>query len=212
MGQRITGVYKLVTLPSIYRAIQDVLGSDRSRTRFVEEVLQPADGAKVLDVGCGPAALFEFLPNVAYTGVDLNPNHIDDAKRRYGDRGRFIAGDVATALPDDEEGTFDLVVASALLHHLDDQQSRKLLADLCRLVKPGGRVVTLDNVWLERQNPIAVLLNKLDSGLNVRDAEGYLKLTERLNFSVKSRIFRDLMRIPYDHFCMDLARRDDGDL
>ena len=62
---------------------------------------------KVLDVGCGPANILAYLPPVDYTGVDLNEKHIAYAREAYGDRGRFIVGDVAQDLKQ-EEGSLQL--------------------------------------------------------------------------------------------------------
>jgi SAM-dependent methyltransferase len=183
-----------------------LLGAEAARARLVEEIIRAKPGMKLLDVGCGPASLFPYLPPVDYTGIDLNPKHIEYSKSIYGSRARFLAGDVVQDLPG-EEASFDLVIVSALLHHLDDAQARSLLERLCRLVKPGGRMVTFDNVWLESQNVVAWLLNKLDSGLNVRSENGYRRLVEGLPVSLEGSVYRDLLRIPYDHFAMVMIKR-----
>jgi SAM-dependent methyltransferase len=206
MGQRISNIYRLVTLPRVYQAIGDVLGADAARVRFVEEDLHIPVGAKVLDVGCGPGAMVPFLPSVDYTGIDLNPLHIETARRRFGDKGRFMVVDAGQSLPG-EDGTYDVAYALALLHHLDDAAAVRLLTALVRLVKIGGRIVTLDNVYLPGQHPIARLLNKLDSGLNVRDPAGYEGLTAGLPVSIETRVYRDRLRVPYDHFRMALMKR-----
>jgi SAM-dependent methyltransferase len=114
-------------------------------------------------------------------------------------------GNIAGDLPG-EPGTFDLVLVSALLHHLDDGEATRMLERLCELLKPGGRLVTFDNVWLERQHPIARALNKFDSGLNVRFAADYRRLAEGLPVSIEEKLYRDLLRIPYDHFSMILTK------
>lgn len=205
MAQRVSNIYRLVTFPRLYEGLQHLLGGDASRTRFIGEMLQPWAGMKVLDVGCGPASLFPHLPEVVYTGIDLNPAHIAHARQKYGDRGRFLVGDVTTDLGG-EPGSFDLVIVAAVLHHLSDAEARRLFSSLVVLAKARARIVTIDNVWLPRQNLIARLLNKLDSGLNVRTEEGYLDLLQGLPVSARGRIYRDLLRVPYDHFCMELTK------
>lgn len=205
MSQRISKLYHLVTIPAIYKGLMSALGADRARRRLARELYAVPAGGKVLDVGCGPGSIYPYLPAVDYTGIDLNPRHVEHARALYGKRARFMVGDAARDLQD-EAGTFDLVVVSALLHHLDDDQARRMLGRLCELLKPGGRLVTFDNVWLERQNPIARALNKLDSGLNVRFAGDYRSLVAGLPVSVEERLYRDLLRIPYDHFSMILTK------
>jgi len=159
---------------------------------------------RVLDVGCGPASLFPYLSDTQYTGIDLNPQSIEHARRLYGDRGRFLVGDVAKGLPADS-ADFDLIVVSALLHHLDDTQAQGLFSRLASLLRSTGRIVTIDNVWLPKQNFFAKFANRMDSGLNVRTPEQYTSLVEHLPLLVEPRVYRDLLRIPYDHFCMTLT-------
>jgi SAM-dependent methyltransferase len=111
---------------------------------------------------------------------------------------------VATGLPDDCTD-FDLIIVSALLHHLDDAEAQALFSRLAGLLRPNGRVVTIDNVWLPKQHFVAKFTNRMDSGLNVRTPEQYTNLVAHLPLRVEPRIYRDLLRIPYDHFCMTLT-------
>jgi ubiquinone/menaquinone biosynthesis C-methylase UbiE len=191
----------MITNPSIYKMLMFSLGADRAITRYVDDVLQPKAGIKMLDVGCGPANILSYLPSVDYIGIDLNEKHIAYARQRYRDRGRFIVGNAADDLKQDEK-TFDLINVSALLHHLADREAVSLFTSLKRLLKANGRIVTIDNVWLPRQRPVVKLINKLDSGTNIRTPEGYLGLLSGLGFDIQTRIFNDLLRIPYDHFTM----------
>jgi SAM-dependent methyltransferase len=205
MSQRTSNLYHLITIPAIYKGLMSALGAERARQRLVRELYAVPTGAKVLDVGCGPGSIYPYLPAVDYTGIDLNPKHVEHARALYGERARFILGDASRDLQE-EAGTFDLVVVSALLHHLDDYQALGMLSRLCELLKPGARLVTFDNVWLERQNPIAWALNKLDSGRNVRFASEYSRLVADLPVLVEERLYHNLLRIPYDHFSMILTK------
>jgi SAM-dependent methyltransferase len=191
----------VVTIPSIHKALMFSLGADKAITRYVNEILQPTPGMKILDVGCGPASILAYLPPLDYTGIDLNEKHIAYARRRYGDRGRFIVGDAAGDLQQ-EERQFDLINVSALLHHISDDEAISLFASLARLLKPDGRIVTIDNVWLPRQRIAVRLINHLDSGTNIRTPEGYLRLLNGMGFDVRTLFLNDLLRIPYDHFIM----------
>lgn len=206
MSQRIDSIYRLVTVPKVYSAIQLLLGADRSRRRYVEEVLSPRRGMRFLDVGCGPATILPYLPEVDYTGIDLNARHIEHARATYGTRGRFLVGDVSRSLGIEDAG-FDLINVSGLLHHIDDAAAAALLRDCLALLRPGGRLVTIDPLRMERQRVIAKLLIALDSGLRIRSARAYRQLTDGLDADIEVREFHDALRVPYDHFLMILRRR-----
>jgi SAM-dependent methyltransferase len=205
MAQRISGIYRLITIPSIFKGLMFSLGADKAITRYVNEALQPTCGVKMLDVGCGPANILSYLPPLDYTGIDLNEKHIAYARRRYGNRGRFIVGNAADDLK--QEGQkFDLINVSALLHHITDNEAISLFASLVGLLKPNGRIVTIDNVWLPKQRVAVRLMNYLDSGTNIRTPEGYLGLLSGTGLEIHTLILNDLLRIPYDHFIM-IARK-----
>ncbi|KYG98544.1 hypothetical protein SE91_08540 [Bradyrhizobium sp. DOA1] len=173
-----------------------VLGADNAIRRYVSEVLEPAPGITMLDVGCGPANVLAYLPELDYTGIDHNEGHIAFARQRYDGRGRFIVGS-ADQLEQSGE-SFDLINVSAILHHLDDD----LFKSLKSLLNEGGRITTIDNVWLPGQRAVVKLINNLDSGMNIRTPEGYLSLMSGLGYNIQARIFHDLLRVPYDHFVM----------
>lgn len=203
--QKIEGVYGLVTEPWFYRTLQGSLGARRALERYVAQVLKPVPGIRMLDVGCGPATIVPYLPRLDYTGIDLNAKHIAFARAAYPDRGRFMVGDAGQDLAQ-EESSFDLINVSALLHHLSDNEARSLFGSLHGLLKSGGRIATIDPVWLPSQRLIPRLMNRLDSGRNIRNPADYLALVEPARFAVAGAVFNDLLRIPYDHFCMTLRK------
>ena len=176
------------------------LGADHAIRRYIQEVLQPTPGIRMLDVGCGPANVLAYLPPLDYTGIDLNEKHVAYARQRYGDRGRFLIGNASSDLK--QEGTFDLINVSALLHHLADNEAIALFSSLKRLLKTNGRIVTLDNVWLPNQRATVKFINSLDSGTNIRTPEQYLGLLQGQGFDIQTRVFHNLLNIPYDHFSM----------
>jgi ubiquinone/menaquinone biosynthesis C-methylase UbiE len=202
MAEVTTGLRGLLASPTLYVALQRLMGTEKETRSFVETYIRPRPDDRVLDVGCGPAELLRYMPNVTYVGFDPNSAYIRTARRTFGDRATFFAKyyeeSDAERLP-----LFDIAVLSAVLHHLEDEEARHLLKLLRRSLKPGGRVVTLDNVFVPNQNPIARLIISMDRGRNVREPERYRALArgifETIDGFVVSKAFP-----PYTYYIMEL--------
>lgn len=101
-----------------------------------------SEGDRVLDLGCGPGSLWpswQTLPAPGrLVGVDISAGMIEQAQRKH-PRGEFLVGR-AHELPF-EGGSFDLVVASAVLHHIPDEHLPAALAEIARVLDEHGRLV-----------------------------------------------------------------------
>jgi SAM-dependent methyltransferase len=101
-------------------------------------------GKRVLEYGCGPGSQsFELARRGAHvTGIDISPVAIELAKteaERQSVEAAFVVRDAeATGFPD---GSFDLIVGGAILHHLDLDRA---YAEIARLLAPGGRAVFIE--------------------------------------------------------------------
>jgi ubiquinone/menaquinone biosynthesis C-methylase UbiE len=115
----------------------------------VAEATAP-EGARVLEVGCGPGHLSVRLARrhgLDTTGLDLNPAMIERARANAnravdGDERQpsFLVGDAASMpFPD---GTFDLVISTFSMHHWADPAAG--LAEMTRVLRPGARALVWD--------------------------------------------------------------------
>lgn len=118
--------------------------------RTLVELAAIAQGERILDVGCGPGRLTILARTVAgpsgeACGIDPAPEMVALARRnaaRAGVKVRFEVGAIETLpYPDDH---FDVVLSSLMLHHLPDELKRRGLAEVRRVLKPGGRFVAVD--------------------------------------------------------------------
>ena len=105
---------------------------------------QVKPGDKVLDVGCGSGRLTLAAqkwagPQGEAVGIDPSPEMIQVARQnaeRAGLRAKFELGMVeAVPFPD---GTFDVVLNRLMLHHLPGDLKQRGLAEMRRVLKPGG--------------------------------------------------------------------------
>lgn len=208
MAQIEHGIRKLLSLPWIYNSWGFVLGADRATKRIVERYLMTSPGDQVFDIGCGTGRLLEAFPeNIKYTGFDLSPSYIQAAREKYGERGRFLHADVESS-PDVDSGSQDLAVSTGVLHHLDDLEALELFALALRALRPGGKLVTLDSVYVEGQSKVARYLISRDRGQNVRDVRGYLDLAGQVFENVEFDIRHDLLRVPYTHIIITCTKQD----
>jgi SAM-dependent methyltransferase len=99
---------------------------------------------RVLDAGCGSGPLFAALRDrgAIMTGFDQSAGMLELARRRLGDDADLRVADLGGRLPFDD-GAFDDVVASLVLHYLEDWAPP--LAELRRVLKPGGRLIASVN-------------------------------------------------------------------
>jgi ubiquinone/menaquinone biosynthesis C-methylase UbiE len=128
----------LVSLSGMRRALEALI--DQAEIR---------DADRVLDVGCGTGSLaillFRRHPGAEIVGVDPDPKAMTRARnkaRRANARVRFEQA-YAQALPA-ADGSFDRVLSSFMMHHLPVEIKRGMLADVRRVLAPGGSFHLMD--------------------------------------------------------------------
>lgn len=185
-----------------YRCFRWLMGGGSAWRIYLAEYVKPVPGEKILDLGCGPADVLHYLPEVNYTGLDINPDYIRSATQRFGTRGRFLCGDVGLASLETEQGGFDLVLATGVIHHLDDALAARLFDLAHRVLRPTGRLITFDGCYVPRQSRVARWLLARDRGKFVRAEGDYLRLASAHFANVEPYLRHDLLRVPYTHLIM----------
>ncbi len=107
--------------------------------------LDPRAFRSILDFGCGSGRVVRAIPPPSpgrtreLTGVDIDPAAIAWCQRNLpGIRFAVVQPDPPTAFAD---GTFDLIFAVSVFTHLDEAMQFSWLAELRRLLRPGGVLV-----------------------------------------------------------------------
>ncbi len=114
--------------------------ANRWPTRLAIDMLNPLDGERILDGGCGTGAAMAGLLRRApcqVTGIDPSETMLEAARCRLG--GKTVlhcAGLEDMPFPD---ASFDAALVLNVLYFCD--QEGRMLANLRRVLKPGGRLV-----------------------------------------------------------------------
>src|SRR5215475_5627342 len=172
-------------------------GRMRDRTLDVAGVVA---GEHVLDVCCGTgtlslAARRRVGAGGVVHGIDASEEMIARARTKSGRRRLPVTFEIATAqslpFPD---AMFDVVLCTLALHHLSEDARAAAIAEMRRVVKPGGRVLVVEfskgrGVWA-MLHPVA-LLHALKTQHVLDGAVGMMKraglgrvVTARLGFGV----------------------------
>ena len=203
MAQDTSGIKALLSTPSMYDLAQILMGAHANRVWLQREFIRAQTGDRILDVGCGTAAILSVLPDVDYTGFDISKPYIASAQKRWGDRGQFHA-----QLLNDEviEGLdkFDLILATGLLHHLDDDEAHALFKTLSKGLKQNGRIITVDGTYIPDQRFLSRFIIQQDRGKSVRSPEGYLALA-RDHFPTLKGHLVERQWIPYTYWIMQIG-------
>jgi ubiquinone/menaquinone biosynthesis C-methylase UbiE len=132
---RLARVYDFVEAP------MDWMGGSRRRRRVVARSL-----GSVLEVGVGTGRNLEHYPSgVRVTAIDLSERMLEQAERRadrLGLKVELVPADVER-LPFDD-GSFDTVLATCVFCSVRNPVQG--LAEVARVVKPGGQVLLLEHV------------------------------------------------------------------
>jgi ubiquinone/menaquinone biosynthesis C-methylase UbiE len=125
-------------------------GKGQAFRKETAELAQIKAGDRVLDVGCGTGDLTMTAKTLAgptgdVYGTDASPEMIDRARQKAARSGVDVTFQVDLVenmtFP---ENNFDVVLSSLMMHHLPDDLKREGLAEIYRVLQPGGRVLIVD--------------------------------------------------------------------
>ena len=139
-------------------------------------------GTRVLDAGCGEGVLVEeFSPRLAIEGLD---QHYASARVRSGS---------VTALPY-PDASFDRALCLDVLEHLTFEEQPRALAELARVLRPGGELLVSVPNLAHLQSRVHFLLQgrliRTASELKHpgdRPVAEYLQMAGRAGFSLVAR-------------------------
>jgi tRNA (uracil-5-)-methyltransferase TRM9 len=185
-------------LNQINREFYDTFAASFSETRSESaqelQLILPyiADGARVLDIGCGNGRVATLLGRqrrgVTYVGVDVSEEMIDSARRRA-QSAEFVVADITR--PDwtdcllapqaDEPGqagsqpgrrAFDCVLMLAVLHHIPGGDVReRIMRQVRELLAPQGRLVVSTWQFMDSERMRKKIVPWSTVGIDERELE-----------------------------------------
>jgi ubiquinone/menaquinone biosynthesis C-methylase UbiE len=133
-----------------YDKLAPLVGLDAAFYRRIAELLPHQSDGVTLDLGCGTGALLFTLAHLSddrgcFIGIDQNPRQIIHARRKALADGMtvFLQQGTAESVPL-ADASCDLVCASMVFHEMPAGVRRRALAEVARILRPGGTFALID--------------------------------------------------------------------
>ena len=165
-------------------------------------------GVQLIDIGCGNGRflekILEIWPRLNAAGLDLSPAYTEAARRRLARWSQVeIIQDLAESMAV-ETASRDIAVSVYLFHELPGRVRGQVLAEIFRILKPGGVLVLADSLQFGDRPGLDGLLEYFPHGFHepyYRDyldwdldgalgAAGFRREAKRLAFLTKVTAWR----------------------
>ena len=164
--------------------------TDSEITEKIKKALDVKNQMTILDLGCGPGILTSCIAPFSkiIVGFDLTPEMTTKAKVRCSTSKNavFLIGD-AECLPFKND-SFDRIVTRLTLHHFINVE--KVLSEMYRVLKVGGKAIILDIVSSEKKDEAEIhnALEKIRDPSHVKmlPKSELLSLTKNSGFTILS--------------------------
>ena len=121
---------------------------ESQRQQLAPALIEP--GHRILDFGCGPGFLALALADMVgeegqVYGVDINARFVSDATQRATGQGNISFHHLSDHILPFSTASMDRVLAKNVLEYVPDIHAT--LAEMYRVLAPGGRIHVLDSDW-----------------------------------------------------------------
>ncbi|MBK8481489.1 MAG: methyltransferase domain-containing protein [Proteobacteria bacterium] len=167
--------HRIVAVPWIYDLVQTLAGT-HSVDRRIASAARLCARRIVVDIGGGTGHRGQlFAGSGLYLCLDVDAQKLGGWRAR-GRPGQAMLAD-ATRCPF-ASGTVDLVLLTAVAHHLTTDQLARALTEIARVLGPKGRLLLAEPTWVAWY-PVGRLLWRFDRGAHPRSAETLRALLRR---------------------------------
>ena len=188
--------------PAVSIFLRKILeGNFIQQKKIIRERFLTSAGGKVLDLGSGTGEFSPLFSNEGYSGIDIDPANIAFAKTHYPGK-EFRQGD-ARELPSADDA-FDKILVVGVLHHLSDDDCRKALSEMTRVLRKHGTLLVIEDT--KYRSIVSKVLRAIDRGNHVRGFEEWEDMLGAYFTIRDSCMFRTGIGCPYSAFV--LTRKD----
>ena len=176
----------------------DLMDHVEVNSRFARDFLEihgPCRGGTILDVGTGtariPIEVARLDPRARLLAVDLSMPMIEVAERNIGSAGlneRIASKKVDAKGFAESDGSYEAVISNSIVHHIPDP--RIVLAEMARLVEPGGTLFCRDLVRPGSEVDVVRLVERYAGG---ETGSGRALLAASLNAALTLREIQDIV-------------------
>lgn len=147
-------------------------------TRFLRE-RGGAKGKRLLDVACGTGRtlgqIAETHPDLKLYGLDLSPYYIQEARETLADIPNVsLVTENAEDMPFSDQ-LFDIVTSVYLFHELPRNARRRVMAEMRRVLRPGGLLVIEDSAQYAEAEELRPFLDRFPEEFHEPFYKDYLK-------------------------------------
>ena len=159
---------------------------------LLEEV--PPQAERILDIGAGDGRLLDLCllkcPDALGVALDFSPPMLEKLRDKYAEEKRVnvTEHDIDNPLPS-SLGSFDVVVTSFSVHHVDDKRKYGLYKEIWQILDDGGVFCNLEHVSSPTPNlhekffaAIGMTLADEDQSNILLDVESQLKFLRKIGF------------------------------
>ncbi len=112
--------------------------------------LLPPSPRRILDLGTGDGRLLALVkqarPGITGVALDFSPVMLQASRQRFAGDPAVTVVDHNLSAPLPDLGSFDVIVSSFAIHHLENPRKIELFAEIFRLLTPGGLFANLEHV------------------------------------------------------------------
>ncbi|MEQ1828891.1 MAG: class I SAM-dependent methyltransferase [Pirellula sp.] len=176
-------VSRLAAVPAAFDALRWFLEGGFLQHKQLLRKHFPDPSIRILDCGCGTGIHAKHFSREGYVGIDLSPKYIERANQKFPGY-RFCVMD-ATQLQFESQ-SFDAVIVSGVVHHLDDPTTARVFSEIRRVLKRDGTFLLWEDIPTRHiLNFVGWAIHRLDIGEHIRPFTAYGKLLENY-FNIES--------------------------